>query len=122
MNSFKLWLTLKLHGRLAYEHHIDRQMALAASFAERIRASEHFELTAPMFVPILNFRLKSADDLTRRHLELIDRVTSDGDRWISETRVGDQSVLRMMVISYLTGEEQLADLWNALTAAASAMR
>jgi hypothetical protein len=28
----------------------------------------------------------------------------------------------MMVISYLTGEEQLADLWNALTAAASAMR
>ena len=115
MNSFKLWLTLKMHGRLAYEQHIDRQMVLAASFAERIRASEHFELTAPMFVPILNFRLKNAgvgEDLTRRHLELVDHVTRDGRRWISETRVCGQSVLRMMVISYLTGEQQLADLWT----------
>jgi aromatic-L-amino-acid decarboxylase len=125
MNSLKLWLTLKLHGRLAYEQHIDRQMALAASFGDRIRASEHFELAAPMFVPILNFRLKRGtdpDDLTRRHLELVDRVTRDGRRWISETRIGEQSVLRMMVISYLTGEEQLADLWTALTAAVSEMR
>jgi glutamate/tyrosine decarboxylase-like PLP-dependent enzyme len=125
MNSLKLWLTLKLHGRLAYEQHIDQQMALAASFAERIRASEHFELTAPMFVPIVNFRLKAAvpgDQLTRRHLELVELVTGDGRRWISETRVGGQSVLRVMVISYLTGEEQLTDLWTAVTEAASALR
>ena len=125
MNSFKLWLTLKLHGRLAYEQHIGRQMTLAASFAERIRASEQFELTSPMFVPILNFRLKAAvpaDELIRRHLELVELVTADGRRWISETRVGGQSVLRVMVISYLTGEEQLADLWSALTEAASPLR
>jgi glutamate/tyrosine decarboxylase-like PLP-dependent enzyme len=125
MNSFKLWLTLQLHGRLAYEQHINRQMALAAGFAERIRTSEHFELTAPMFVPILNFRLKAAlpaDKLTQRHLELVELVTGDGRRWISETRVGGQSVLRMMVISYLTGEEQLADLWMAVTSGANALR
>ena len=67
MNSLKLWLTLKLHGRLAYEQHIDRQMVLAASFAERIRTSEHFELTAPMFVPILNFRLKRSHRRRRPH-------------------------------------------------------
>jgi aromatic-L-amino-acid decarboxylase len=123
MNSFKLWLTLKMHGRIAYERHIDRQMSLAAGFADRIRASEHFELTAPMFVPILNFRLKKAgsgDDLVRRHLALVDDVTRDGRLWISETRVCGESVLRMMVISYLTGEEQLADLWEALTTAATA--
>ena len=125
MNSLKLWLTLKLHGRLAYEHHIDRQMKLAASFAERIHASEHFELTAPMFVPILNFRLKSAtnpDDRTRRHLELVDLVTRDGRRWLSETRVCGQSVVRMMVISYLTGEEQLSELSRAVTSAAEELR
>ena len=78
-----------------------------------------------MFVPILNFRMKpatNADDLTRRHLDLIDRVTRDGRIWISETRVGNQSVLRMMVISYLTSEDQLAELWTALTAAASEVR
>ena len=125
MNSLKLWLTIKLHGRLAYERHIDRQMALASQFAERIRGSSHFELTTPMFVPILNFRLKNTgtdDDLVRRHLALVDRVTRDGRRWISETRVCGRSVLRMMVISYLTGEEQLTDLWTVLAAAQSGTR
>ena len=121
MNSFKLWLTLKLHGRLAYERHIDRQMQLAASLAGWTQSSEHFELATPMFVPILNSRLKTTtdpDDLARRHLALVNTVTRDGTRWISETRVAGRSVLRVMVVSYLTGESQLAGLRNALTDAA----
>ena len=72
-----------------------------------------------MVVPILNFRLKNCgtgDELIRRHLELVELVTRDGQRWISETRVGGQSVLRMMVISYLTGEQQLADLLGRFAA------
>ncbi len=117
MNSLKLWLTLKLHGRRAYERHIDRQVSLASSFADWIKSSEHFELAAPLTVPILNFRLKnsgSGDDLVQRHLELVELVTRDGQRWISETRVCGHSVLRVMVISYLTGERQLVDLQAAL--------
>ena len=117
MNSLKLWLTLKLHGRIAYEQHIDRQMKLAAGFADWITASEHFEMTAPMYVPILNFRLKncgSGAELIRQHLALVEHVTRDGCRWISETRVCGESVLRMMVISYLTGESQLDGLQQAL--------
>jgi len=117
MNSLELWLTLKLHGRRAYEQHIDEQMRLAADFADWIGASEYFELSAPMYVPILNFRLRwaaSDDELLRQHLELVDLVTRNGRRWISETRVAGRSVLRMMVISYLTGEPQLADLKSAL--------
>lgn len=122
MNSLKLWLTLKLHGRIAFERHIDRQMKLASSFADWISASQHFEMAAPMTVPILNFRLRnfsSSEDLIRRHLELVDVVTRDGIRWISETRVGGRSVLRVMVISYLTGEQQLAALQDALHQAAT---
>lgn len=122
MNSLKLWLTLKLHGRRAYEQHIDRQMALASSFADWIKASDHFEMAAPLAVPILNFRLRNydtGDDLSKRHLELVDLVTRDGQRWISETRVCGRSVLRMMVISYLTGEQQLNDLQRALHWAAT---
>lgn len=121
MNSLKLWLTLKLHGRRAYEQHIDRQMALATEFADWIRHSEYFELTAPLFMPIVNFRLKhapSGDGLIRHHLELVERVTRDGRRWISETRVCGRSVLRMMVISYLTGDEQVATLQSELQKAA----
>jgi len=121
MNSFKLWLTLKLHGRLAYERHIDRQMELASAFADWIRQSRHFELAAPMYVPIVNFRLKNGgtgDILIQRHLALVDHATRDGQRWISETRVSGHSVLRAMVISYLTDESHMKALQAALVEAA----
>ena len=121
MNAMKLWLTLKVHGRRAYEEHIDRQMKLAAGFAERVAASETFELAAPMVVPILNLRLNGVPDSKQRaalHVAIVDEVTRDGRRWISETTVNGESVIRVMVISYLTEERHLEGLWEALTRAA----
>ena len=58
MNSLKLWLTLRVHGRRAYEELIDRQMKLAAFFANWVRSSEQFELAAPQVLPIINLRVK----------------------------------------------------------------
>jgi aromatic-L-amino-acid/L-tryptophan decarboxylase len=122
MNSLKLWLTLRVHGRKAYEEHIDRQLGLAQSFASWIRASEHFELAAPQILPIVAFRFKVANlsqqNLAEAHASIVEEVTRDGRRWISETRVNGRSVLRMMVISYLTDERHLRELSNALTEAA----
>jgi glutamate/tyrosine decarboxylase-like PLP-dependent enzyme len=121
MNSLKLWLTLRVHGRKAYEEHIDRQLGLAQSFASWIRASEHFELAAPQVLPIVAFRFKaptlSQPQLAGAHASIVEEVTCDGQRWISETQVNGHSVLRMMVISYLTEERHLHELSNALTEA-----
>lgn len=122
MNAMKLWLTLKVHGRQAYEEHIDRQMKLASGFAEWVRNSEHFELAAPMVVPILNLRVKGIADAKQRaviHNAIVEEVTRDGRRWISETIVNGQSVIRVMVISYLTEERHLKGLQEALVAAFS---
>jgi glutamate/tyrosine decarboxylase-like PLP-dependent enzyme len=122
MNSLKLWLTLRVHGRKAYEEHIDRQLNLARGFASWIQASEHFELAAPQILPIVAFRFKanlSQQNLAEAHASIVEEVTRDGRRWISETRVNGSSVLRMMVISYLTEERHLRELGNALTEAAT---
>ena len=122
MNSLKLWLTLRVHGRQAYEELIDRQLKLAASFANSIRHSEHFELAAPQILPIVNLRVKLAggdeSQIRAAHEALVNAVTHDGRRWISSTVVGDRSVIRMMVISYLTGHRHLEELMIALTEAA----
>lgn len=122
MNSLKLWLTLKMHGREAYETYIDRQMQLARDLAHWVEAGELFELAAPQMLPILNLRLKHAGEgekLAQAHINLVDRVTRDGRRWISETRVAGRSVIRVMIVSYLTGPSHLADLQHALIEAAS---
>ncbi len=120
MNSLKLWLTLRVHGRHAYEELIDRQLRLARGFVDWVRASEHYELAAPQVLPIVNFRVKglpTEEGTVAANLAVVDAVTRDGRRWISETRVAGRSVLRMMVISYLTDEHNLRELQDALTAA-----
>jgi glutamate/tyrosine decarboxylase-like PLP-dependent enzyme len=122
MNSLKLWLTLQVHGRQAYEELIDQQLKLAAFFANWVRNSEIFELAAPQVLPIVNFRIKRAGitDEERRaaHEAIVHEVTRDGRRWISTTLVNGQSVIRMMVISYLTAHRHLEDLTIAVTDAA----
>ena len=128
MNSLKVWLTLRVHGRKAYEAHIDRQMTLAAGFVEWLRKSELFELATPQVLPIVAFRLKAktvgadADALAAAHSAIVEEVTRDGRRWISETRVNGTSVLRMMVISYLTEETHLRGLQEALNQAAHVLQ
>jgi aromatic-L-amino-acid/L-tryptophan decarboxylase len=122
MNSLKLWLTLRVHGRQAYEELIDRQLKLASFFADWVRGSELFELAAPQVLPIVTFgvKLPGASEAERRtrHERIVHEVTRDGRRWISTTLVNGRSVIRMMVISYLTGHRHLEDLMIALTEAA----
>jgi glutamate/tyrosine decarboxylase-like PLP-dependent enzyme len=122
MNSLKLWLTLRVHGRQAYEELIDRQLKLAAFFANWVRTSEIFELAAPQVLPIVNFRVNlpeaNAEERRAAHEAIVHEVTRDGRRWISTTLVNGQSVIRMMVISYLTGHRHLEDLIIAVTEAA----
>jgi aromatic-L-amino-acid/L-tryptophan decarboxylase len=124
MNSLKLWLTLRVHGRKAYEELIDRQLKLAASFAAWVRNSD-FEIALPHPLPIVTFRLKAPElsepEIAEAHNHIVDEVTRDGQRWSSETIVNGRSVLRMMVISYLTEERHLEALQSALAQAARSL-
>src|SRR5262249_565825 len=123
MNSLKLWLTLRVHGRQAYEDLIDRQLQLARSFAEWIRNSEQFALAAPQVLPIVNWRVKlpgASEERVRAAQEaIVQEITRDGRRWISTTLVNGRWVMRMMVISYVTEDRHLEQLRIALTDAAA---
>ncbi|HWR36355.1 MAG TPA: pyridoxal-dependent decarboxylase [Clostridia bacterium] len=124
MNSLKLWLTLRVHGRHAYEELIDRQLKLARNFADWIAQSDEFELIATPQLPIVNFRVKVGEDeaeTATANAALVDAVTRDGRQWISQTVVNGRSVVRMMVISYLSDEYNLEQLKQALTTAVRAI-
>jgi glutamate/tyrosine decarboxylase-like PLP-dependent enzyme len=126
MNSLKLWLTLRVHGRRAYEELIGRQLALARAFAAWVKSSPDYELLLDPALTIVNFRARipggSEQQIAAANAAVVDRVTCDGTRWISETRVNGRSILRMMVISYLTDETHLRSLQEALTLAAAGLR
>jgi aromatic-L-amino-acid decarboxylase len=121
MNSLKLWLTLRVHGRQAYQGLIDRQMKLAHTFAEWVASSDDFELAAPQVLPIINLRARvtglGPQELHSLHSEIINEVNRDGQRWISGAIVNGQSVIRTMIISYLSEERHLQGLQTALQTA-----
>lgn len=122
MNSLKLWLTLKVHGRQAYQELVDRQIGLARGFSEWVSASEYFELATPQVLPILNLRLKalaaSPEEIAGLHAAIIEEVNRDGQRWISSAMVNGENVIRTMIISYLSEKRHLEDLQAALQSAA----
>lgn len=122
MNSLKLWLTLRIHGRLAYEQLVDRQLKLARGFAEWVKGSAEYELALEPALTIVNFRVRAAgrseEEIAAANAAVVEAVTRDGSRWISETRVNGRSVMRMMVISYLTEERHVQALQEALIRAA----
>ncbi len=120
MNSLKLWLTLRVHGRQAYEQLIDEQLKLARQFADWIRQSDEFELVLDPQLTIVNFRLKGVPEsaVATVNATIVDEVTRDGRRWISQTVAGGRNVIRMMIISYMTSEKQLHELQSALVGAA----
>jgi glutamate/tyrosine decarboxylase-like PLP-dependent enzyme len=109
MNSLKFWLTLRVHGRQAYEELIERQLQLAAHLESRVLDIGLFELAVPRGLAILNFRARAVRELNltdqetaRLHHDIVQEFTRDGQQWISTTRVKGRSVVRMMIISYLT--------------------
>ncbi|HMF91790.1 MAG TPA: hypothetical protein VKL40_14185 [Candidatus Angelobacter sp.] len=73
-----------------------------------------------------NFRAKlpgaSEEQIRTANQAVVEDVTRDGRRWISSTLVKGRSVIRMMVISYLTGHRQIEDLIICLTEAAARQR
>ena len=124
MNSLKLWLTLRVHGRRAYEELIDEQLKLAHQFATWVKSSNDFELVLDPQLTIVNFRVKGVpeSEVATANAAIVDEVTRDGRRWISQTIAGGKNVIRMMIISYLTSEKQLLELEAALTGAVKKIR
>lgn len=116
MNSLKFWLTLRVHGRQAYEQLINRQMELAKGFGEWVKKSEDYELAAPLRLPILNLRVKgkTAAETSLLNSKIVDEIVRDGQHWISLTNIHNQKVIRLMVISYLTAERHVQELQTAL--------
>ena len=111
MNSLKLWMTLKAHGRTGYEELFSRQMKLARLLEAEIRTSGHFTITSPGALPIFNLVLDVPEEMRAdAHRAFVAAFTEDGERWISTTRVEGRSVIRLMIISYLTEERHVRAL------------
>jgi len=93
--------------RAVYREHL----RLARLFASWVDADSRFERVAAVPFSVVCFRLRGADALSE---ELMERVNSTGEIYLSHTRLDGRFVIRLAIGHYRTTEQHVARAWELL--------
>lgn len=104
--ALKVWLTFETLGADAIAAAIEANCAAARRLAERVAASDVFELAAPVPLNIVCFALKG-DTTGEANLELVMRLQERGLAAPSTTRIGGRSVIRAAIFNHRTRFEDI---------------
>ncbi|MFI5925332.1 pyridoxal-dependent decarboxylase [Micromonospora sp. NPDC051543] len=113
--ALKLWFVLRWYGVEGLRAHIRSGVALAARFADHLRADDRFELAAAHPFSLVCFRLRADDDA---NAELLASVNATGRAHLTHTRVAGRYILRLAVGSPQTTEAHIDETWTLLAEAA----
>jgi glutamate/tyrosine decarboxylase-like PLP-dependent enzyme len=113
--ALKVWMGLKVHGRLAYADRVERDCKLARVLADEIRRRAEFELLAEPVLSIVNFRYrpdahvreKDLDVLNRR---IVNRLVGGGGFMLAPTVLKGRVAMRVCIVNFRTRESDLEAL------------
>jgi aromatic-L-amino-acid decarboxylase len=109
--ALKLWFVLRWYGAEGLRAHVRTGVALAAQFADWIRADDRFELVAPHPFSLVCFRLREGDQVNQ---ELLRRLNATGALYLTHTTVRERFVLRLAIGAPLTGPEHVEAAWQRI--------
>ncbi|CAM9204935.1 unnamed protein product [Phaeothamnion confervicola] len=117
--ALKIWFTLRAYGAARLRGHIRKHCALAAHFADLVRADQRWELVAPPRLGLVCFRLRGngggcgdgRDGPTRLVKE---RLAAGGKAFLVNTVLEGRYVLRFAVGSPRTEERHVVETWREL--------
>jgi aromatic-L-amino-acid/L-tryptophan decarboxylase len=120
--ALKLWAVIRMHGAEGLRAHIRRHVGLAAEFASWVGADERFELAAPHPLSLVCFRLRLADrsagEQDAGNMALMDRLNGSGRMFLTHTRVGGRTVLRLAIGGTFTQRRHVEHAWDRIREAA----
>ena len=109
--ALKLWAVLRCHGREGLQEIVREHVRLAALFEAWVRAEPGWEICAPRHFSLVCFRRDASD---AENEELLSRVNSSGEVFLSHTRLDGRYVLRLAVGSARTTEADVRLAWDVL--------
>jgi aromatic-L-amino-acid decarboxylase len=116
--ALKLWFVLRHYGVEGLRAHVRKHVALAAEFAGWVAADPAFELSAPVTLNLVCFRLRGDD---ARNEALLERLNASGELYLTHTKLSGRTVLRMAIGGTWTERRHVEAAWNAIRAAARAI-
>ena len=93
--SLKVWFTLRLYGQKGIQNHIRRHIQLAHEFEALILSDDRFEISYPVTMGLVCFRLKGSNELNEKLNAL---VNTDGRIHITPSKLGDKYILRLAIV------------------------
>jgi glutamate/tyrosine decarboxylase-like PLP-dependent enzyme len=117
--ALKVWMTFQTLGADAIARAMEAGCAHAAHLAQRIEASEAFELAAPVPLNIVCFSLKR-DATGEANAEIVMRLQERGLAAPSTTRIGGRTVIRAAIFNHRTRRSDVDALLDAAVAVAAA--
>jgi len=116
--ALKLWFVIRHYGVDGLRAYLREHVRLAQLFASWVDADPEFEVAAPHPLTLVCFRHKGGDDTNR---ELMRRLNTSGDLYLTHTVLQDEFVLRMAVGSATTTEHHVERAWLRLREEAAAL-
>jgi aromatic-L-amino-acid decarboxylase len=116
--SLKLWFVIRHYGIAGLQYHIRQHVELAQQFVQWIGKDDRFELAAPAPLNLVCFRHKGGDDAGQ---QLMDRLNSSGDLYLTHTRLNDRMTLRFCIGQTNTQRRHVEQAWKRIQEEAAAL-
>lgn len=125
--ALKAWVVWRAFGREGIAARIREHLRLAKLFAEWLRSDKRFELSAPVSMGVVCFRLVTLDESSRRSVpqvrlgpkadvnsEIVDRINASGRAYLTQTKLRGRTVMRIGLGNVLTTEQHLRNVWELI--------
>jgi glutamate/tyrosine decarboxylase-like PLP-dependent enzyme len=118
--ALPVWATLAAYGRSGHRALVERNLDHAQRLADRVRASEDFELLADVPLNIVCFRYRPAglaeDEVDDLNLRLGEAVLDDGRVYVGTTRWAGRVAFRPAFVNWRSTAADVDLLFDVLAA------
>ncbi|MEY2558527.1 MAG: aromatic-L-amino-acid/L-tryptophan decarboxylase [Verrucomicrobiota bacterium] len=114
--ALKAWVIWRAFGREGMAARIREHLRLAQLFAGWIKDDARFEISAPVVMGVVCFRLKNSDDKIgdQKNSATVARINASGRAYLTQTKLRGRIAMRLGLGNVLTTEEHLQNVWKII--------
>ncbi|MFL6588947.1 MAG: pyridoxal phosphate-dependent decarboxylase family protein [Chthoniobacterales bacterium] len=118
--ALKAWMVWRAFGREGLAARIREQLRLAQLFASWVKEDPRFELSAPVMMGVVCFRLQGSDnaEADRKNSRVVEAINATGQTYLMQTKLKGRAVMRLGLGNILTTEKDVRAVWDIIRAAA----
>jgi len=110
--ALKAWMIWRSFGRAGLAARMREHLRLGKLFASWVEDDGRFELSAPVVMPVVCFRLRDGDD--KENARIVEKINASGKGYLTHTKLQGRTVIRFGLGNILTTEEHVQKIWDLL--------